>query len=135
MQYGLKEETVKKINAIFAEYNEVEKAVLYGSRAKGNHKPGSDIDLTLKGKQLNLKLLNKISLDLDDLLLPYTFDLSIYQHITAPDLLDHIKRIGKVFYKRECLSLKGGGSFKTSRRNKSTAASIRGKCSQFEKAL
>ena len=80
MQYGLKKETVKKINAIFAGYEEVEEAVLYGSRAKGNHKPGSDIDLALKGKQLNLKLLNKISLDLDDLLLPYTFDLSIYHH-------------------------------------------------------
>ena len=103
MQYGLKKETVKKINAIFAEYNEVEKAVLYGSRAKGSHKPGSDIDLALKGKQLNLKLLNKISLDLDDLLLPYTFDLSICHHISAPDLLDHIERVGKIFYKKNAL--------------------------------
>ena len=101
MQYGLKKETVKKINIIFVKYKEVEEATLYGSRAKGNYKPGSDVDLTLKGKQLNLKLLNKISLDLDDLLLPYAFDLSIYHHITAPDLIDHIKRVGKVFYKKE----------------------------------
>jgi predicted nucleotidyltransferase len=101
MQYGLKTETVKKINTIFAKYKEVKEAVLYGSRAKGNYKPGSDIDLTLKGKQLNLKLLNKISLDLDDLLLPYTFDLSIYHHITNPDLINHIERVRKVFYKRE----------------------------------
>ncbi|MBW2568477.1 MAG: nucleotidyltransferase domain-containing protein [Deltaproteobacteria bacterium] len=101
MQYGLKNETVKKINTIFVKHKEVEEVTLYGSRAKGNYKPGSDIDLTLKGKQLNLKLLNKISLDLDDLLLPYTFDLSIYHHITAPDLIDHIKRVGKVFYKME----------------------------------
>ncbi|MCD6271311.1 MAG: nucleotidyltransferase domain-containing protein [Deltaproteobacteria bacterium] len=101
MQYGLKKETVKKINTIFAGYKEVKEAALYGSRAKGNHKPGSDIDLALKGKQLNLKLLNKISLDLDDLLLPYTFDLSIYHHITAPDLIDHIERVGKIFYKRK----------------------------------
>ena len=74
---------------------------MYGSRAKGNYKPGSDIDLTLKGKELNLKLLNKISLELDDLLLPYTFDLSIYHHIKQPDLIDHIVRVGKVFYKGE----------------------------------
>ncbi|MDL2124807.1 MAG: hypothetical protein LWX51_17420 [Deltaproteobacteria bacterium] len=51
-------------------------------------------------KKLDLKLLNKISLDLDDLLLPYTFDLSIYHHITSPDLIEHIERVGKVFYKR-----------------------------------
>ena len=100
MQYGLKKETLKKINSIFAGYEEVEEVVLYGSRAKGNYKPGSDVDLTLKGKKLNLKLLNKISLDLDDLLLPYTFDLSIYNHITHTDLIEHIERIGKLFYKR-----------------------------------
>ena len=100
MQYGLKKETLKKINSIFAGYEEVEEVVLYGSRAKCKYKPGSDVDLTLKGKKLNLKLLNKISLDLDDLLLPYTFDLSIYNHITHTDLIEHIERIGKLFYKR-----------------------------------
>lgn len=99
MQYGFKKETLKKINSIFARYEEVEEVVLYGSRAKGKYKPGSDVDLTLKGKKLNLKLLNKISLDLDDLLLPYTFDLSIYHHITNPDLIEHIERVGKAFYK------------------------------------
>ena len=97
----IKKETVKKISAIFAKYEEVEEATIYGSRAKGNYKPGSDVDLTLKGKQLNLKLLNKISLDLDDLLLPYTFDLSIYHHITEPDLIEHVERVGKIFYKQK----------------------------------
>lgn len=101
MRYGLKEETLKKINSIFARYEEVEEVVLYGSRAKGNYKPGSDVDLALKGKKLNLKLLNKISLDLDDLLLPYTFDFSIYYHIADPDLIEHIERVGKIFYKKE----------------------------------
>lgn len=43
---------------------------------------------------------NKISLDLDDLLLPYAFDLSIYHHITASDLIEHIERVGKIFYKK-----------------------------------
>ena len=100
MQYGLKKETVQKINIIFAKYEEVEAAILYGSRAKGDFKPGSDVDLTLIGKKLNLKLLNKISLDLDDLLLPYTFDLSIYHHINNPDLIEHIERVRKIFYSR-----------------------------------
>ncbi len=98
MPYGLKEEIVKQISSIFAEYEEVEEVILYGSRAKGNYKPGSDIDLTLKGKNINLKLINKISLNLDDLLLPYTFDLSIYHQINNQDLIDHIKRVGKIFF-------------------------------------
>jgi predicted nucleotidyltransferase len=79
-------------------FEEVEEAVLYGSRAKGNHKSGSDIDLTLKGVKLNLKVLNRISLELDDLYLPYTIDVCIYHQIDNPDLIDHIQRVGKVFY-------------------------------------
>ena len=80
---------------------EVDEAVLYGSRAKGNYKPGSDIDLTLKGEKLNLKLLNKISNDLDDLPMPYTIDVSIYHLIENSELIEHIKRVGKIFYKKE----------------------------------
>jgi predicted nucleotidyltransferase len=100
MHYGLKKETVKKIRSIFARYTEIDSALLYGSRAKGNFRPGSDIDLTLVGEDLHLQLLNKISLNLDDLLLPYTIDLSIYSNIANPDLIDHIARVGKVFYQK-----------------------------------
>ena len=100
-EYGLKKESIEKAKRIFAKYDPINEVILYGSRAKGNYKPGSDIDLTLKGQGLNLKILNKISLELDDLLLPYTFDLSIYHHIKQPDLIDHILRVGKVFYKSE----------------------------------
>jgi predicted nucleotidyltransferase len=83
MPYGLNKESIEKI---MKQYDQIETVILYGSRAKG---PGSDIDLTLKGKGLNL-ILNKISLELDDLLLPYMFDLSIYHHIKQNDLIDHI---------------------------------------------
>lgn len=98
MHSGLKKECIEKIIEIFERYNEIEAVVLYGSRAKGNYKPGSDIDLTLKGSGLDLSHLNKISLELDDLLLPFTFDLSIYHHIKQPDLISHIQRVGIVFY-------------------------------------
>ena len=100
MPYGLKNETVTEIKQILARHEEVEEAVLYGSRAMGNYRPGSDIDLTFKGEKLNLQLLNRISLELDDLLLPYTFDLSIYHHITNLDLIEHIERVQKIFYKK-----------------------------------
>lgn len=98
MIYGLKDEVVEAICLIFQKYPEVEKAILYGSRAKGNFKPASDIDLTLQGVLLDLTILNRISWELDDLLLPYTFDLSIYNQINNSELLDRIQRIGIVFY-------------------------------------
>jgi predicted nucleotidyltransferase len=98
MQYGLKNSTIESIMAVFASFPEIGKVVLYGSRAKGNYKPGSDIDLTFYGDRINTLILNKISLALDDLLLPYTFDLSVYSHIDNPDLIDHIQRAGVIFY-------------------------------------
>ncbi len=78
---------------------------MYGSRAKGNYSAGSDIDITLKGEELDLEQLNKINIDLDDLLLPYTFDLSILHQISNPELIEHIERVGKFFYKRHRVKL------------------------------
>jgi len=100
MPFGLKDEVVEKINRVFAVHPEVEEAVLYGSRAKGNQRPGSDIDLTLKGSSLNLQIVNRLSRELDDLLLPYTFDISIFHQIANPELIDHIERVGRVFYRQ-----------------------------------
>jgi len=88
------------IREVLSRYPAVDNVLIYGSRAKGNYRPGSDIDLTLIGEQLNLKILNQLSLALDDLLTPYTFDLSIYHQIENPDLIDHIQRVGQVFYRR-----------------------------------
>ena len=101
MRFGLKENIIEKIQDVFAAFPDVEETILYGSRANGNFKDGSDIDLTLKGDNLNLSVVNDISLMLDDLLLPYTFDLSVYKNIDDPDLSNHIKRVGVVFYKRK----------------------------------
>lgn len=100
MKFGLKEEIIKQINDIFAKYPQIEKAVLYGSRAKGNFKKGSDIDLTLKGAGLNLSAINTILIELDDLLLPYTFDVSIFNRISNASLVKHIERGGKIFYEK-----------------------------------
>ena len=99
MNYGLKDATIEKIHSVFARHPEVEKAILYGSRAKGNYKNGSDIDLTLHGgTALTLNVLYRILDELDDLLLPYTFDLSILTNIEDTSLLEHIQRVGIVFY-------------------------------------
>ena len=98
MTYGLKDKDITAIKNVFAGFKQIEQAIIYGSRAKGNYKPASDIDITFKGNGLDTTVINKIATRLDDLLLPYTFDLSIHAHIQNPDLIEHIKRVGKVFY-------------------------------------
>lgn len=101
MNHGLTDRTVAQIHAVLARFPEVEQAVLYGSRAKGNYKPGSDVDLTLVGAALTSPILGRIQSELEDGPLPYTFDLSILAQITHPELLDHIRRVGVVFYERK----------------------------------
>ncbi len=101
MKYGLKETTIEKITAVLARYPQVEEAILYGSRAMGNYKTDSDIDLTLcGGADLTLKVLYRIMNEIDDLLLPYTFDLSIFNDISDADVVEHIQRVGVTFYKK-----------------------------------
>lgn len=99
-RFGLSESTIEKICTVFAGYPQVEQAVLYGSRAKGNYKHGSDIDLTLRGRSLTWDILYKLLQEIDDLMLPYTFDLSIFAQISDPDLVDHIRRVGVTFYEK-----------------------------------
>lgn len=101
MQYGLDENHIRRIGNVLTSFNGIEQAILYGSRAKGNYKAGSDIDITIKGNGITLAILNKISLALDDLLLPYVFDISVYSHLKDPELLEHIDRVGQVIYHRE----------------------------------
>ena len=98
MKYGLKEETIDRMQTVFSYFPEVEKAILYGSRAKGNFKPNSDIDITLTGDLLNLDLLNQIEWKLDDLLLPYKIDLSILQHLKNDELIKKIQEAGIVLF-------------------------------------
>ena len=98
---GLPESAIHKICAVFARYPQVEKAILYGSRAKGTYRNGSDIDLTLCGAaDLTLSVQHRIANELDDLLLPYMIDLSIFHDISDPDLMEHIQRVGTPMYER-----------------------------------
>ena len=104
MNHGLSAQTVERIVTVLAHYPEIEKAVLYGSRAKGNYRNGSDIDLTLFGDGLNFSLLTRLDNELDDLLLPYTIDLSVFADLQHPELEAHIQRVGVVFFERTARS-------------------------------
>ena len=98
MKFGLEKRVVQQINNIFAQYQQIEKVIIYGSRAKGNYKKGSDIDLCLTGEDLTLTLLHQVENAIDNLFLPYTFDISRFDRISNPDLIDHINRVGLIFY-------------------------------------
>jgi uncharacterized protein len=99
--HGLTGQTVEKIQAVLASFPEVEKAVLYGSRANGNYRKGSDIDLVLFGDGLTDNMVSRIYWALDDLLLPYKIALSLFSALKHPALIDHIRRVGIVLYTRE----------------------------------
>lgn len=107
---GLSDLIIERIRAVFIHFAWINKVILYGSRAKGTYRAGSDIDLTICSDAENmsdydlLKALSKVLTELDDLNLPYTFDVSIHNQLTNVDLIDHIERVGKVFYARADLS-------------------------------
>ena len=101
--YVLKESTITAIQSTFKRHPEIEQALLYGSRAKGTHRNGSDIDLTLLGDELTYSLLNRIETEIDDLLLPYTFDLSLYSHIDNADLFIIFNVWGNCFINVKCV--------------------------------
>lgn len=101
MPYGLKEIELAKLNEVFAANERIERVVLYGSRAKGNYKPFSDVDITLEGAELTHTDLNRISLAIDDLLLPYQFDISIFHTLKNEALIDHIRRMGITIYEKK----------------------------------
>lgn len=102
MSYGLAESVTERICGVFSHYPQIEQALLYGSRAKGSYRQGSDIDLTLiGGSDLTSAVLTKVLDELDDLLLPYAIDLSILHIISDAAVLDHIRRIGVVLYEKD----------------------------------
>lgn len=99
MKFGLSDCDLAKIRGVFARYPQIEQVVLYGSRAKGNYRAGSDIDLTLLGPDTNDLLLSRIVCELDDLNTPYLMDVSLYHHIVSPELKKHIAEYGQLFYR------------------------------------
>lgn len=97
-EFGLPPATLEAIRRILAEEPAVKKAVIYGSRAKGTYRPGSDIDLTLYGDGLDLDILGRIATRLHESPIPYQVDLSIFELIDHAGLREHIQRVGQPFY-------------------------------------
>jgi predicted nucleotidyltransferase len=102
MQFGLSDHTLEIIQAILEKYPGIQLAIIYGSRAKGNYKTGSDIDITLHVDDpfSYIDLLHVMG-DFDDSDLPYLVDVSEYRKLHNDNLKKHIQQFGKVLYKRE----------------------------------
>ncbi|MDD4373995.1 MAG: nucleotidyltransferase domain-containing protein [Bacteroidales bacterium] len=98
--FGLDEDLRSNFNKIFASFPEIEKVIIYGSRAKGNYREGSDIDLCLVGDDLNEAIRKRVWLMLDELNTPYLIDLSVFNQLESESLIDHIQRVGEIFYRK-----------------------------------
>ena len=101
MKFGLKEFDLDYIISKISDFSEIEKAVIFGSRAKGNYKPGSDIDIAIMGENITFDVLSKLHSLLEEQgPLPYLFDIVDYTHLNHHELKEHIDRIGKVIYEK-----------------------------------
>lgn len=100
MNIGLHENELNIILEEFKKQPKIEEVILFGSRAKGTFSAGSDVDMVLKGENLELNDMLDLSIDLDNLDLPYKFDLIIFDRIQEPALLEHIERVGISIYSR-----------------------------------
>ena len=105
-KYGLLTTDIEKMISIFKSNSKIENVILFGSRAIGTYKPGSDIDIALKGTDIKLNDILNINADLDNISTPYKFDIVIYSRITESALTDHIKRVGISLFKRSKLNTK-----------------------------
>ncbi len=98
-EFGFKEGDLQEIINIISRFSVIQKAVIFGSRAKGNYKSGSDVDIAiwLENEDITPKINGVLN---DETCLPYMFDVLNYQTINNPDLKEHIDRVGINFYKR-----------------------------------
>mgnify|MGYP000998800959 CR=1 FL=1 len=102
MKFGLKQEDLDYIIDAISRFEEIEKAAMFGSRAMGNSKLGSDIDIAIYGDKVDMNTVAKLKYVLDDESpMPYFFDVVDYTHLHHKGLAEHIERNGIVFYKRK----------------------------------
>jgi len=98
MRFGLTDDVWNRLLGVLTSNKKVKQITLYGSRAKGNYRVGSDIDLCLDAEDLSFAELMALETQVDDLLMPWKVDISVRQQIDNPDLLSHIDRVGVCLY-------------------------------------
>lgn len=97
--YGLLDRDFKCIQEALKRYPEIHKVIIFGSRALGNYKRGSDVDLAIIGAEITQRVMSELNVSLnEDSPLPYVFDLHHYDSLSNQKLKDHIDQFGKAIY-------------------------------------
>ena len=92
---GIKPLVIQEIRELAKKYG-VNKVILFGSRARGDYRPKSDIDLAVQGGDIP-----RFSLDVDEetsTLLEY--DIVDLDGSVQEELLESIRREGKIIYEK-----------------------------------
>lgn len=98
---GLKQSDIDNIISVLKKEPGIDKAIVFGSRAKQNHRDGSDVDLALSGSNLSRNTITRVSFLLnEETNMPYKFDVVNHNSIQSKDLLQHIDRVGKLIYSK-----------------------------------
>lgn len=99
--FGLLPEDLEIICRILAQEPTIEKAIIFGSRVKGNYKTGSDVDIALQGSYITSETVSDIRYQLnEETLMPYKFDVLNYHTIKERALIEHIDKVGIEFYEK-----------------------------------
>jgi predicted nucleotidyltransferase len=101
LETGLSDQNANLLLEVFKKYDFIDEIILYGSRAKGNFTDRSDVDLVIVGKPKDRFDISKVINEIEETSFPYNIDLQLYSDIKNYQLLDHINRLGKTFYKRK----------------------------------
>lgn len=101
MKYGLSEKQLQEIVNTIAQFQEIEEAVIFGSRATGKHKKASDVDIALKGEKVSAALAARLKFIFEeDTYLPFFFDCVAYLSINNENLKKEINEKGWVIYRK-----------------------------------
>lgn len=99
-KFGLTLEELELVYGIFRNFPEIKQVNIFGSRAKGNWKMGSDIDLVIMDESVKPEVLRQIKAAFEDSLLPYFVELQLFSELTESTYKSHIERVGKTLYRR-----------------------------------
>ncbi|MBP1593227.1 MAG: restriction endonuclease subunit [Bacteroidetes bacterium] len=100
MKFGLEIQVIENIISVLEQHPKVDKAFVFGSRAKGNYRPDSDIDIAIKGNEITTDDIIAISVAIETIGITHKFDIIDYNSIKEPALKEHIDRVGIEFYSR-----------------------------------
>ncbi len=101
INFGLTNSQYNLIRDALISFNDIEKVIIFGSRATHKFRPGSDIDLAVAGKNLKSNIITRLASHLDDLPLPFMFDVLNYDQISNIELKNKIDLEGKLFFEKK----------------------------------